>query len=271
MERRGKVLRDAHLGPGLLMVDGRQYPFVLEGLWKSDVPAKPGLAVDVAFDPEGNISAIVAVPESQLAREQAELALAAAKKGGAALAARMAATFGVRNLAAAGLLMVSWLFLTSASIRTPLGSWDFTFWQLLGYLNVGNSFELLMEGGRHSPGTGLYGLLAWLAIAGPFIHHVWNDRRAVLGGLLPLFFLLGAGIAIRSAFRSSFGPAGTGSDFAVLMEQARDEAMRGVSLGFGAYLSLFVSLYFAGVSLKRFFVATAGKYEQETQSRQAAA
>ena len=44
MAKRGKVLRDPHLGPGLLMVEGKQYPF-LEGSWRSDVPAKPGLVV----------------------------------------------------------------------------------------------------------------------------------------------------------------------------------------------------------------------------------
>ena len=43
MRKRGKVLRSPHAGPGLLMVEGRQYPFSLESLWKSQGSPQPGL------------------------------------------------------------------------------------------------------------------------------------------------------------------------------------------------------------------------------------
>ena len=79
MTKRGKVLRDANAGPGLLMVEGQQYPFTLEGVWKSEVPPKPGLVVEVDFDSTGQVTGITAVPESQLAKEQAEAAMAVAK------------------------------------------------------------------------------------------------------------------------------------------------------------------------------------------------
>ena len=55
MSKRGKVLRDPHAGPGLLMVEGQQYQFLLEGVWKSDVPPTPGLVVDLEFDSQGKI------------------------------------------------------------------------------------------------------------------------------------------------------------------------------------------------------------------------
>jgi hypothetical protein len=71
MRKRGKVLRDPHAGPGLLMIEGRQYPFLLT-VWKSDAHLKPGLAVDVDFDQVGHIVTVRVVPESQLAKEQAE-------------------------------------------------------------------------------------------------------------------------------------------------------------------------------------------------------
>src|SRR5215510_15180297 len=71
MAKRGKVLRDPHLGPGLLMVEGRHYLFP-EELWSSDVPAKPGLAVNVDFDSRGNLNAITAVPYAELDQERAE-------------------------------------------------------------------------------------------------------------------------------------------------------------------------------------------------------
>ena len=71
ISKRGKVLRDPHAGPGLLMVEGRQYQFWLNGVWKSDVPPKPGLLVDITFNTRGQIHAIRAVTEAQLEQEQA--------------------------------------------------------------------------------------------------------------------------------------------------------------------------------------------------------
>jgi len=59
---------DPRAGPGLLMIEGRQYWFSMEGVWKSEVPPKPGLAVDVKLDRAGQILAITAVSESQLAK-----------------------------------------------------------------------------------------------------------------------------------------------------------------------------------------------------------
>ena len=74
MRKRGKVLRDPHAGPGLLMVEGRQYQFLLEPVWRSEGPPKPGLPVEVDFGQSGQILSITVVPESQLAQEQAEVA-----------------------------------------------------------------------------------------------------------------------------------------------------------------------------------------------------
>jgi hypothetical protein len=71
MNKRGKVLRDPHAGPGLLMVEGRQYQFWLNEAWNSDVPPKPGLPVDVKFNGRGQIQGISAVSKAQLEREQA--------------------------------------------------------------------------------------------------------------------------------------------------------------------------------------------------------
>lgn len=73
MRKRGKVLRDPYAGPGLLMIEGRQYPFLLAG-WKSEGPPKPGLPVDVHFARNGQILTVTAVSDSQIARERTEAA-----------------------------------------------------------------------------------------------------------------------------------------------------------------------------------------------------
>jgi hypothetical protein len=98
MKKRGKILRDPRTGPGLLMIEGRQYWFYREGVWKSGIPPKPGLAVDVKFDRVGQILAITAVSESQLADEQAERAGDAGKAAGANILRKIAAKCGMPNL-----------------------------------------------------------------------------------------------------------------------------------------------------------------------------
>ena len=156
MSKRGKVLRDPYAGPGLLMVDGQQYPFVLEGIWKSEIPAKVGLPVDVDFDASGAVRGITAVSESQVAKEQAEVALAAAKEKGAAVASNLVAKFGLPALIAEGVLIVAWFFLTAVSVQIPFaGKLEFTFWQVLGFLNASNVLDVLERNGH--PSTGIYG------------------------------------------------------------------------------------------------------------------
>src|SRR5436305_1351297 len=82
------------------------------------------------------IRGITAVPDSQLAKEQAEVALTAAKEKGAAIASNMVAKFGLPTLIAEALLIVSWFFLTAVSVQISFaGKLDFTFWQVLGFLN----------------------------------------------------------------------------------------------------------------------------------------
>jgi hypothetical protein len=98
MKKRGKVLRDPRTGPGLLMIEGRQYWFCLEGVWKSEIPPKPGLTVDVKLDQAGRILAITAVSDSQLAEEQAERSVDTGKAAGVKILRKIAAKCGMPNL-----------------------------------------------------------------------------------------------------------------------------------------------------------------------------
>jgi hypothetical protein len=256
MTKRGKVLRDTNAGPGLLIVDGKQVQFTLEGLWRSEVPPKPGMVVDVELAADGSITGIAAVADGQLAKEQAEVALAAAKEKGAAFASTMVAKFGMPSLVAAGALIVGWFFLSAVSVKTPLGSLDFTFWQVLGFLNSSNALENVFQSGRASASTGFYGFLAVAALAGPFIHHFWKDKRAALGGLLPLLFMLLVGFMVNSAL-SSVGADADAGLFKEMAARMREEMMKAISVGFGVYLSLIASLYFAGISAKKFLAGQA--------------
>lgn len=267
MSKRGRVLRDPYAGPGLLMVEGQQYSFGLEGLWKSEVPAKPGLVVDVDFDHDRKIIGITAVPESQLAKEQAALALEAAKARGGNLFGQVVATVGAPGLVAAGVLFLSWTWLTAIAIQLPYGRMQFTFWQLLGYLNSENVAGA-MERNIH-PSAGIYGLLALICVVAPFLHCVWKDKRAVLAGFLPLVFMIIVGVMARNTMTNAIG--GAGNPYGEMRKQVQDELTKAISYGMGIYLSALASVYFAGTAARNYLAAKATEIDVMPRSHKAAA
>jgi hypothetical protein len=235
MAKRGKIVRDPTAGPGLVMVQGRQHAFPLEGVWRSDALPRPGVIVDVEFDDAGRIRAMLAVPEARLAREQAEAALAFARSKGAEVGAGLVARFGLAQLAALALLVLGWFWLGAIRVEASiLGHWQVTFWQALGALNAGRPLEAL---GARAPGAGAYGVGALLSLAGPLAAHIWHDKRAHLAALLPLAFMVLIALHLADA-------AGAGSTQAL-------------SLGAGAYVSALAGLYFALTGIRRFLVAQA--------------
>lgn len=250
MTKRGKILRDPQTGPGLLMVEGQQYQFSLDGVWRSETPPRPGMVVDVDFDAKGGIAGLTAIPDAQLAKEQAEKAMAAAKEQGGAILGKLVARFGMPALVAGGLLLISWFFLTAVSIEIG-GKVSFTFWRVLGLLNVSNPAQLMDPNSQ--PSAGFYGFLALLSIAGLFLHYIWKDKLAFLGGLLPLLFMLIVGLIARNSIHNAI--AGPAVDMGGFGQQVQNEVMNAVSLGIGTYLSLLASLYFAVIAVKRFLAA----------------
>ena len=178
------------------------------------------------------------------------------------------AKFGLPTLVATGALLIGWFFLSAVSIQSPLGKIDFTFWQLLGFLNSSSAFEAAMEG-RNSPNAGFYGLLAFVALAGPYVAFFRKDKRASLGGVLPLVFMIMVWIMFRSSINSSMGGEVSGP-LGDVARQAREEAMKAISLGWGSYLSGLVSLYFAALGVKKFLLAR-GLNTEVPQANKAAA
>lgn len=255
MKKRGKIIRDTSVGAGLLIAEGQQYQFQLEGTWRSEEAPRIGMVVDVDLNERGDVVGITAVPESQLAREQAEVAMTAARERGAAIASGAVARFGVPSLVAGAALIIGWWMLPAVSINVFGSSGHITFWQVLGFVNSGN----LMGGfgGGGSPSTGIYGLLAVIAVAGPFAHHFWKDRRASLAALLPLAFMLLVAIMVRNAIGGAMGGGADAGVFSEFANQARHEAMKAISIGTGVYLSLIASLYFAFTGAMRFLAAKA--------------
>jgi hypothetical protein len=260
MKKRGRVLRDTSAGPGLIVVDGQQYPFQLESIWRSEVPPRAGLVADVAFNKDGSIAFIIAVAESQLAKEQTEQAMAMAREKGGALVSSVVAKFGMPTLIATGLLIIGWFFLTTISYNGGfVGKMDFTFWHILSFINASNAMEALstMTG---SGSTGFYGFLAILALAGPFLAYFWKDKRAQLGGTLPLLFMLLVALLVRHSISSAIGAGASGTPSPMetqMMDMARKEMMKAISIGMGAWISLLAAIYLGFNSVKNFLVAKA--------------
>jgi len=217
MKKRGKILRDPSSGTGLLMIEGRQYPFSRDVAGRSPIAPRPGLVVDVEFDVQGEVESFSAVSESQLARE-AVISLSPAPHPAPALLS----TGGLLRLAVALLLAATWGFVPAASMQLPFpGSADFTFLDILGYLRSGAVPEPLSSTGAADAGP--YTLLAMASLAGPFLRNLWRTRPAELAGLAPLAFMLAVGIA----FHRSLG------------------SFAATSPSVGLYISTLLCLYFA--------------------------
>jgi len=100
MKKRGKILRDPRSGPGLLMVEGRQYWFSGEEVWRSEIPPRPALDVEVEFNRAGRIVAITALCELQLAAQRVHQPTSTirAKIAGVRILRKIAAKCGMPNL-----------------------------------------------------------------------------------------------------------------------------------------------------------------------------
>ena len=257
MTKRGRILRDTSAGPGLLSADGQQYTFVLEGMWRSEVPPRTGMPVQVDFNDAGAPCAVAAIPEGQLAREQANQAISGVKNQSGAIAQKTLRRFGMGTVIAFLALIAGWFLLTTISLGNGREGIDLTFWQLLGYANdshsVGNFAQI---GPGFSPSSGIFGLFALVALAGPLLRFFWADRRAALAGVLPLLLMILVVIVLRSHIVSAAGAMDDlgGSRAA---SEMMDRILKLVTVGMGAYVSLLSSLYFAYLAIKRFLIAGA--------------
>ncbi|MBS1813282.1 MAG: hypothetical protein JSS87_00230 [Acidobacteria bacterium] len=209
------------------------------------------------FAEDGSMFGISPVASSQVAKEEAEALMRVAKDKGGAVVGSAVASFGLPLLSATALLIVGWFMLNAVSIDALFGKLSFSFWQVLGFVNAGNAWDVVMAG-RGGPGAGIYGFCAFLAILGPFLRFFWKDRRASLAGMLPLVFMLFVWLMVHSSLQSITGGAVEGP-FADVQRQARDEMMKAISLGMGTYVSLAASLWLAAMSAKNFLFLRASE------------
>lgn len=253
--KRGKVVRDTNAGDGLIVIDGKQYAFALEGVWCSETAPRVNMTVDVDVDADGRVTAARAVPESQLAREQTEIAMRLAKEKGQAAGRELLGRFGIGTLAGMAALVCGWFIFSTINVRIS-GSYStgLSFWKLLGVLNSPSGFMEALGGA--GSGAGAYGFFAVVALCGPLLPFFVRHRLAWLGNLLPLAFLLlvclcaymGMSDGMRQAQGAAmaFGGQQAAAMAAEMASSMMKEALRAVSFGLGAYLGVIASFFFAG-------------------------
>ena len=79
---RGTIIKTPDISPGLLVVEGQQKTFTLEGAWKSPVAPMVNMAVDIELDGAGFITGLTAVDSQQAAREKLKQIGGAAQEHG---------------------------------------------------------------------------------------------------------------------------------------------------------------------------------------------
>jgi hypothetical protein len=263
--KRGRILRDTSMGEGLIFVDGQQYPFRLESIWKSEFAPKVNAAIDAEFDDQGRLIAVRAASNQAVAGEQAAQALGAAQDAAKKLAAdfqakglpvvaEYAQKIGYPTLGALTAILVGWFFMPAVSINMgALGKNSVTFYQGLKLLNAQGIEALATLSGGGS--AGFYGFLCFLAILAVLLPHVWKDRRAAFGMTAPLALMLLVAVIAYAKISSQMS---SGQDAigqfggAQYQEMARQQASqmaaemrKAISIGFGVYLSLAGALYLA--------------------------
>lgn len=265
MQKRGRILKDTSIGKGIISSDGVQYEFELPNVWKSDVTPATNMVVNFIVDADGAVTSIFAVSEGQLAKEQADKALDTLKGKGLEAFDGLSARVGKPVLVATSALAISWFFLNTITIQVSSSyAIGITFWNILGVANATGSLDALQRGGGD---TGIYGLMAVLALAGPFLAQFWKDPRAHLGNCLPLLLLIFIGASIYMGIQDGMKSAGSlgeifstpgAGNFAQRMaEEMISAVMKSIHFGPGLHISIAASIYLALLGLKKYLAAKA--------------
>lgn len=271
---RGRVLRDTASGDGLLSIDGTQYPFRLEGMWRSDLAPKANMAVDVEFDDGGAIASIRAVDPAAAAREQAaklagqagvaanqagdvakQFASEFRAKGLPALSA-YAQVVGIKTLVAMSLVLVGWFFLASASIDFFGDKVSATFYDLMRVLNNPQN-GLATIARQSSAGAGFYGFLTIVALLAPLLPHFLKIRSSWLAYCAPAAWMLLAMLVGAWKVNSSISAAqrqfgSFGGEIGGMAREFMNEVVSAISMGMGFYMSVAAAAYLAYVGVKRY-------------------
>jgi hypothetical protein len=253
VKSRATIIKVPDSNPGLLVIDGVQKPFVLEGVWMSPVAPSPNQVVDVVVDGAGAVTSVTAVDPQQLAKERmnqlggaaqehGKQAADLARAGFGALAARM----GKVALGASAVVWIAWFFLPAVVFSMFGVSRSLTLWDVLG-ADLGKQ-------GYAGESHGLWALVGLVAIVSPFVAPFLRHPRARFLYAAPLAFVILTVIKIRwgiSSTASDVNKAAGNMDpemqryVGEMARNAMKSMMAAFSLGYGAYVLIAASMVLA--------------------------
>ena len=241
MTKRGRILRDTNSGPGLLTVEGTQYVFVLEGMWRSEIPPRPGMTVDVAFNSQGSPEAVFAVSESVIAKEQAQKAFTGVIRQSEAVKSTLRTRYPVASMVAEGLILLAFFFLPCMHAGPSVSRTSFTGWQVTGL--DANTMEATDHGFMS-----LLALLCFFApLAVPFVKRPWARRLNAAPFAFAILTFVTTVMKINDAAKRAFG--GTEGLFGSNQMSQQLSAM--FSSGLGTWMVLICAAYLLYLALRR--------------------
>ena len=222
---RGTVIKIPDATPGLVIVNGVQKSFTLEGVWRSPVAPAPNMTVDVELDGSGSVVGISAVDSQKLAKEkfdqignlaqqQGKEAAEIAKQGVGALATRM----GTVALVATVIVWVAWFFLPFAKIEFFLLNRTLTFWEFLA---------LDMTNPQSPTGSrGILGLLGMLCLVAPVARPFVQHAKARFLNAAPLAFVIAGYLLVYLRFSGGADDIGENPTIAQMQAGIQAEAAK---------------------------------------------
>ena len=222
---RGTIIKVPDATPGLVIVNGAQKSFTLEGVWRSPVAPAANMTVDVEMDGAGTVTGISAVDSQKLAKEkfdqfgsiaqqQGKEAAEIAKQGVGALATRM----GTMALVATVVLWVAWFLLPFAKIEFFLLNRSLTFWD---YLALDMTNPQSPTGSR-----GLVGLLGMLCLVAPVARPFVTHAKARFLNAAPLAFIVLSYLIVQLRFSGGADDIGENPTLAQMQAGIQQEAAK---------------------------------------------
>ncbi|HET7268055.1 MAG TPA: hypothetical protein VFJ15_08105 [Oleiagrimonas sp.] len=228
--------------PGLIMANGQQVPFTLEGLWQSSTAPAPNQTVEFERDGTGQITRITVVDRQTLTREKlGDFAGMSGEQGQQAatvakgLYGRLVARMGYPMFIGCILLWIAWFFLPALVVHAGLGSASFSFSRITGYS---------MNGVNPGSSLGFWSFLGLLCIIAPWVVPWLQKSWARFLALAPIVFVILTWIRLSWSIHHATSKLGDamGSRFAQMMA---DKISNMVSYGFGMWVVVLISVFIA--------------------------
>ena len=244
----GVVLKDGQVGNGLVICEGKKYPFSLAKEWGSDEAPKENSRVYVETDDHGHLIKLTLAPQSRFGNLNLPGSLGNLNlpSGAGDLLKNLPphqeflSRIPVANVILFVAMVFSWYVLNAVTI--PQGQLSLTIGQALSIVGAGGAQGLILNQ------TTYLNVIGWIALLLIFLPTVWRSPAARLGVFAPFALLVILSIAGYSQAMSALNEirALVGDRF---VKKMLSEAISSNIFSFGLWLSIALSTVGAFICL----------------------